>query len=303
MIVASIDIGTNTVLLLIAKKESGTKLTALLNKYSIPRIGKGLTAGGQIQIGKVQELLNVLTEYERLIRRYGCEKIIVTATNAFRIASNRKEIEKIIFEQFGWKVNTVSGETEAELSYLGAITDYVTNEELLVIDIGGGSTELTFGNNKEMKFRKSFHIGAVNGTEMFLKNEPPGIQEIKKFENHLSKLFNELKNSYFTPQKIIAISGTPATLACMNQGLTEYNEEMIEGTLLEFNTILRLKESLSNLSSAEIIETYQSVVKGREDIIFCGTLILLNILKKLNSPSIIVSTKGIRHGAIIKENI
>lgn len=303
MIVASIDIGTNTVLLLIAKTEGGKQLTTILNEYRIPRIGKGLLAGNPIKSEKISELLRVLSEYEIVIKRYNCERIIVTATNAFRIASNRYEIEKNIIDQFGWKVNTITGEEEAQLSFLGSVVNIARDEEILVIDIGGGSTELTFGTDSKIKFRKSFQIGVVSGTEKFLKNDPPCFQEIKKFENHLDNLFNELKNPGYAPQKTIALAGTPTTLACMNHGFTKYNEELIEGNILDFKEILHIKEILSKLSSFEIIRIYKSIVNGREDLILCGSIILLKIMAKLNLSNVIVSTKGIRYGAIIKEII
>ncbi len=303
MTIASIDIGTNTVLLLIASVENDNTLTTILNKHSMPRIGKGLLADYPIKAEKVSELINVLSEFESVIKKYNCKKVIVTATNAFRIASNRKEIEKNIMKHFGWKVNTVSGNDEAQLSFLGAVGNPAGKEETLVIDIGGGSIELTFGNGREMKFRKSFHIGVVNGTEKFLKNDPPFLTDIKKFEDHLEELFNELKNLNFAPHKTIAIAGTPTTLACINLGLAEYNEDLIEGSILMLKEIQHLKDTLLTMTTDEIIKIYKSVVKGREDLILGGTIILLKIMEILNLPYVMVSTKGIRYGAIIKEII
>ena len=192
MIVASIDIGTNTVLLLIAEVDQEKKVDAILNEYRIPRIGKGLLPGKPISENKVMDLFNVLNEYEKIIEENNCERVLVTATNAFRIASNNDEIAQKIWEQFHWKVNIVPGEDEAYLSYLGAVSDVKDEAEILVIDIGGGSTELIFGNRNTVSYRKSFHTGVVSGTEKFPLNDPPTTEQVQEFEQHLDLVFKEL---------------------------------------------------------------------------------------------------------------
>ncbi len=301
MIVASIDIGTNTVLLLIAEVDQHRKLNTILNEYRIPRIGKGLLPGGPITEEKVKALFNVLTEYENIIKRKNCERVFITATNAFRIASNNDEIAQEIWEQFHWKVNIVPGEDEAYLSYLGAVSDVQNNNNVLIIDIGGGSTELIFGNKNTIEYRKSFHTGVVSGTEKFFRNDPPSSEQINEFEQHLDLTFTELPSLKYAPQIIIALAGTPTTLACMSLDIEEYNEEKIEGYVLNFSEIYRIKEYIRGLSSKRILESYRSVVKGREDLILAGSVILLKIMELLKIDNVKVSTKGIRYGAIIKE--
>ena len=301
MIVASIDIGTNTVLLLIAEVDQDKKVDTILNEYRIPRIGKGLLPGKPISENKVTDLFNVLNEYEKIVEENNCERVFVTATNAFRIASNNDEIAQKIWEQFHWKVNIVPGEDEAYLSYLGAVSDVKDEDEILVIDIGGGSTELIFGNGNTVLYRKSFHTGVVSSTEKFLLNDPPTTEQIQEFEQHLDLIFKELLVLNYSHEITIALAGTPTTLACMSLEIEEYNEEKIEGYVLEFGKINRIKEDIRKLSSIEILKSYKSVVKGREDLILAGDIILLKIMDLLKINNVRVSTKGIRYGAIIKE--
>ena len=180
MTIASIDIGTNTVLLLIAEVTKNLQIKSLLDKYRIPRIGKGLLPNGQISEDKINDLIIILSEYKKIIELYHCERILITATNAMRIAINRDQIAAKIYELFGWVVNIVPAKEEARLSYLGAVYGYSESGTTVVIDIGGGSTELIFGKQTEIKFIKSFQIGVVSGTETYLKNDPPTKKQLPR---------------------------------------------------------------------------------------------------------------------------
>ena len=301
MIIASIDIGTNTVLLLIAEINPGEKIKTILNEYRIPRIGKGLLAGHPIEKNAQEILVKVLKEYEEIIKKNTCEKVLVTATNAFRIASNSREISQLILKQFGWEVNIVLGEDEAYLSYLGAVSDIQSNDDILVIDIGGGSTELISGKKDIINYRKSFQAGVVSGSEKFLKSDPPTDIQLHRFEKYLDHTFEELLSLNYAPTETIALAGTPTTLACMSLNIGKYDENLIEGLVLKYAEISKIKRNISSLSNLEILKNYSSVVKGREDLILAGSIILLKTMKLLKIDDIKVSTRGIRYGAILKE--
>lgn len=299
MIIASIDIGTNTVLLLIAKaeKESG-KITPILNEHRMPRLGKGLIPGKAIMREKIDDLYEILTEYSELIKTHSAEKVLVTATNAFRIASNAADISNEIKQRFGWNVNIIDGKTEAEFAFLGASPISLKDEASLVIDIGGGSTELIFGKNKKYSFMKSFPIGSVSAAEKHFKNNPPTKSQLMSLNTGLGKIFEEIEGS-FAPDISIAIAGTPTTLVCISKGLKEYDEFVVEGSYLMKSDLVELTNELSKFSSTQIKETYGNVVKGREDIILAGSCILLKIMELLNLSKVIVSSHGIRYGAIV----
>jgi exopolyphosphatase / guanosine-5'-triphosphate,3'-diphosphate pyrophosphatase len=301
MIIASIDIGTNTVLLLVAEVNNELQLRPILDEYRIPRIGKGLLHDGQISENKIKELINVLSEYKKIIELYDCKRILITATNAIRIATNRDQIVAKIKDQLGWDVNVVSGKEEASLSYLGAVYGYSEHSNVMVIDIGGGSTELIFGKKTKIDFIKSFPIGVVSDTEKYLKNDPPTLKQLVSLREHLQSVFGELATLSFKPDISIALAGTPTTLACMELNLNNYNEKLIEGYELSIIKIKNIVNTIQKITSNEIKNTYKSVVKGREDLILSGAIILLKIMEIINVNNTIVSTKGIRYGAIIKE--
>ena len=298
MNIASIDIGTNTVILLIAEITEN-KISKLLNEFRIPRIGKGLIPGGRINEEKINEFLNIMLDYKSIINQYKCEKIFAIATNAFRIASNSQEILNLIKTKTGIVIEIISGELEAEFSFLGVISDLTNlNSNVLVIDIGGGSTELILGRSDKIIFKKSFYAGVVTGSEIFFKHDPPLNNEIIDYVEYLKIIFKEVKIP--GQVKTIAIAGTPTTLACIQKGLSYYNEDNVEGAILKIKDIKMLSDELKHLSSKQISDKYKEIVIGRNDVLLAGTIVLYEIMKLLNLSEVTVSTKGIRYGVIYK---
>lgn len=299
MTVASIDIGTNTILLLIAEVNPGTgKIKTLENFYRIPRIGKGVTLGNSIPDENAERMFKVLNEYSGIIKKYNCEKVLVTGTNAFRIASNKGELVNQIKSKFGFEVNVISGEEEARFSYLGVSNEYRENN-LLVVDIGGGSTEIISGSKNRIDFRKSYPIGVVSLTEKFFHSEPPVKKDLDKLTKYVQNILGEITQRVKEIDTAIAIAGTPTTLACIKLNLKNYNEDVIEDSSLTREELKNFVLDLSKLTSEEIAKNYSTVVKGREDVLLAGTMILAEIVKLLNLEEVKVSAKGIRYGAIV----
>jgi len=299
MTVASIDIGTNTVILLIAEVDIlNFTLKPLHNEYLMPRIGKGLLPGGAISEEKIILLYSILTEYKNIIEKYRSEKILVTATNAFRLASNSKEISDRIKDKFKFDISIISGEVEAEYAFLGALSGIEPADSTLVIDIGGGSTELIIGNGPGIIFKHSYPIGSVIATENYLKHSPPLPDEMEKLELKLQEIFEQLTEKS-KPEKVIAISGTPTTLACMIKGLKEFDEAEIEGSNLTDADLQNLISKIKFLLPEQIKNNYGNVLSGREDIILGGAIILRELMKIIDVDKVTVSSRGIRYEAII----
>jgi exopolyphosphatase/guanosine-5'-triphosphate,3'-diphosphate pyrophosphatase len=299
MTVASIDIGTNTILLLIAEvNPSSNEIIALVNLHRIPRIGKGLKKGDPFPEENIKRMFDVMDEYSETIKKYNCDKIIITGTNAFRIALNNNEITNEIKNKYGYELNVITGDEEAKYSYLGAVSGLSDKKKYLVIDIGGGSTEIIYGKGNDIIFSKSFDIGVVSGAEKFFTIDPPSDKQVDNFAVYSQKTFLELKDYVKDIDTAIAIAGTPTTLAAIKYKLKSFNEELIEGTSLTPEELNAFVSELSKLSSAEVLNKYSQIVKGREDVLLAGTILLREILKMLNIEEVKVSTKGIRYGAI-----
>lgn len=301
MIISSIDIGSNTVLMLIANVSlSDKKVDTIKNFYRVPRISKGLVKGQNISEGKINELINILKEYETIIKSYKCNDVIVVGTNALRIASNSAYIKNKIKEMFNWNLKIISGDEEARLSFLGAIYSYNhINENKVVIDIGGGSTEIVYGNLREIIFKKSYNFGVVSLTEKYIKSSVPTKEELALMQKELDFVFSELPQ--YIPINIfpIAVAGTPTTLSCIKQNIKLYDEKIVENSSLSIKDINSIIKNLEKMTSSDIKDKYGQVVDGREDVLLSGTLILKSFMESLKLNKITVSNKGLRYGVLI----
>jgi exopolyphosphatase / guanosine-5'-triphosphate,3'-diphosphate pyrophosphatase len=300
MTIASIDIGTNTVLLLIAEVDLSTnKIIPLINEYRMPRIGQGTKQTGIISKNRLILLYNVLNEYKSIINRYKSEKVVVTGTNAFRMASNTADVIKEIKKTFDFDLKVISGEDEAEYAYLGAVSNLDCIDNLIVIDIGGSSTEIIYCEMYKILSKNSLQLGSVSATEQFFKGSPPVISEIENIRQEIEIQFSTIQKK-ITSKQVIAIAGTATTLACINLGLKEFREELVDNCLISIQDIRTIIDELSLLKTYEILMKYGPVMKGREDIIFAGSYILYQFMKHFSIEKIKVSTRGIRYGAIVK---
>jgi len=300
MTIASIDIGTNTVLLLIADVDPVTrKIIPLINEYRMPRIGQGTKQTGRISQERLKLLYDVLNEYKSIINGCNCDKVILTGTNAFRMASNAPDIIREIKMSLDYDLKVISGEDEAEYAYFGAISDLDNYSSSMVIDIGGSSTEIIYGEGLNVVFKKSLQLGSVSATEHYIKNVPHTLNELENFSTDIKKLFTTLDKTIIS-KKVIAIAGTATTLACMILGLKNFEENKVDKRSITIQDMRNIIGELSSLTSSEILVRYGPVMNGREDIIFAGAFILYQFMEYFGIDNIIISIRGVRYGAIVK---
>ncbi len=301
MIIASIDIGSNTILLLIARVDlKSGEIMPLRDEQRIPRIAKGLTPGGKISENSITQMLEILSDYFELINKFKCEKVLVSGTSAFRLASNSIEIILTIKTKFNVNLNILTGKEEAEYAFWGTKEYGIFNENRLVIDIGGGSTEIIYGSQNKIIYKKSFSIGVVSLSERYLDYKLPGKEKVAEIREMLNQKFALLPISKLAPVKTVAIAGTPVTLACIQKELQFYKEGDVEGSILTVAEIKNLCDYFTKYSPGELLNLYPNILQNREDLILSGSLILLYISELFSIDKVIVSTKGIRFGAIIK---
>jgi exopolyphosphatase / guanosine-5'-triphosphate,3'-diphosphate pyrophosphatase len=295
MIISSIDIGTNTVLLLLAKADTkNNKIIPLLNEYRIPRIGKNLGNTGIISAESIDKLIQILLEYKKISSDYNSQIIIASATAAFRNASNSSEILNEVLQTTGININIISGEQEAKFAYLGVSDGIYDNKEKVIIDIGGGSTEIIAGMNEKLLFSKSFNTGVVSSGEKFKESD----NFINALQDFYGIIFKEIRDLNISPGKAFAIAGTPTTISAIKLNLTQFDAAIVEGSILSRSDIMNFIESYSE-NPGDYLNKFSNILSGREDLIIPGSLILLEILNNLSLNEITVSTKGIRHGAVI----
>ncbi|RJP73464.1 MAG: hypothetical protein C4539_01690 [Ignavibacteriales bacterium] len=301
MNVAAIDVGTNTVILLIADINPEPKeIIPIINEYRMPRIGKGLKQNGKIERPQIEHLKLILEEYLFLIEKYQCEYIFTAGTNAFRIAQNSDEILEEIYNSLNLKIEIVTKEKEAELSYLGAIYPDVLSEST-VIDIGGGSTEIIYGKESKIQFRKSYPIGVVSLSEQFFNNDPPTPEEIFNLNKYITNIFLDDLTEISPGLPTIAVAGTPTSIAAIKNQIDEYDEHIVDRTILSQIDLKNFIDHFASYNSKELLSKHPKILTGREDIILSGTLLLYKLSDLLKIKEVIVSTKGIRYGLIIEK--
>ena len=300
MNIASIDIGSNTVLLLIANyNRSDQSLSTIINRYYTPRMGEGLVNGGKIGVGKVDQLIEILKEYKNVAAEYKCSKILITATNAFRIASNSAAIVQQVREKLSLDIQIIRGDEEAKLTFLGSAFPFAGNETKTIIDIGGGSTELIYGDRNNIFYKKSFDIGVVSLSENYFSTLPPSTVNLDAAYLYLNNIFTELSGAIPGGNITLAVGGTPTTLSCIKQGMKTYDDKLVNNSALSVTELGLILDELVIMNRNEVLNKYGSVVDGREDLLLAGTIILKIIIKYLGIEKITVSSKGLRYGTAI----
>ncbi|MCX6167944.1 MAG: hypothetical protein NTX65_01285 [Ignavibacteriales bacterium] len=300
MTIASIDIGSNTVLLLLVEfNPEQQTFTSIANYQKIPRLSQGLTANGEITKEKIDILLDILADYKNICTKYNCSNILINATNAFRIASNSSEIIDLVKEKYSLEIKTITGIEEGRLTFLGSTFPFSDNESKIVFDIGGGSTEIILGDKQKIIYQNSYDIGVVSLTEKFLRSLPSTDAGILASEVYIDKMFETLSELIPQHSEAIAVAGTPTTLSCIKQGIKIFDESLVDNSSITFSELKKMIFELKKMSKEEVLNKYGKVVEGREDILLAGSLILLRVMKKLNFSRFRVSTKGLRYGAIV----
>lgn len=294
--IATLDIGTNTTLLLIADLDTATKtLTTILNAQEIVRLGKGVDAAGNINADAVARLIECLKKYLQLIEQYGVQQIVAVGTSALRDANNRNEVIERVAKETGICIETISGAEEAELTFLGAVAGWHDlPAPFMVIDIGGGSTELVLGSTGGIEARVSLDIGAVRVSERFFSAAPPTVDELNAATQWITeKIANELALFIEGRECVFGVAGTIVTLGQLAKGLPRFSAEL-HGFTLHYQEVQRLSEVFARSTVKEIIEL--GVEPGRADVILAGSLILRQFMRLFATKAITVSVQGLRYG-------
>jgi len=299
MKIATIDIGTNTVLLLIAEVEEGN-IKTLSYEQRTPRIGKHIDSEGVIGKPAFARVIDVFSEYNKIIKKHKLDKVVAFGTSVLREATNKNEFVNFIKKETGIDIEILEGKDEAYWTYRGAISGITSDKKMVVIDIGGGSTEISEGTLKEVTCTNSLNVGAVRISERYFRNNPPGPAEIQLASDFVNNAISKLTNCNYSDATLIGVAGTPTTLASIDQGILQFDVERISGYKLSFENINNIFQKLCKMRSEEI-RALSDATEGRADIITAGTLILTEFMKFSNFTELTVSERGVRYGIAIRE--
>ncbi|HEV8538252.1 MAG TPA: Ppx/GppA family phosphatase [Bacteroidota bacterium] len=306
MRISCIDIGTNTVLLLVADIDENGIIHPVEELQRIPRLGKDVDGRNMIHVASFDRVAWIVNEYKNLSNQLGAAKILAAATSAVRDASNRDEFIEYIRSATGLTVEVLPGDEEALWTYRGAVSGVPkTSRPLVVLDIGGGSTEVSFPystshNGGERLQRYSFQIGSVRLTERYFKHHPPTAAEIESAVQLIREEFSQVRNPGFEQYRLVAVAGTATTLACLAQQLREFDVSRVSGYTIEYNVVEEWTVKLARMSPQQVL-SLSGATEGRSDILAAGVLILNESMKHFGFRTVIVSERGLRFGLVLRE--
>jgi exopolyphosphatase / guanosine-5'-triphosphate,3'-diphosphate pyrophosphatase len=281
--VAAVDLGTNTTRLLVADVDDG-RVEEVHRETRITRLGEGVDARGRLLPLPIARVRNALTDYRRTLERLGAERTLAVATSAVRDAENGEAFLGEVEWSYGFATRLVSGDEEAELTRRGVQPKPGT----LVVDIGGGSTELIVDD-----FHASLDVGAVRFTERFVQSDPPDPQELDNCARAVHAILE--KRARVAAQSAIGVAGTVTTLAALDLGLERYDRERVHAHRL---TTAGARAQLERLAALPLRERRElpAIEPDRAPVIVAGAVILVSILDHFGLDEIEVSERDILDG-------
>ena len=297
---AVIDIGTNSTRLLIATVTDG-RVEELERRSVVTRLGEGVDSTGRLADRAIQRVLDVLADYRELIDTHAAEQVVAVATSAVRDSINGDEFRATLRERFGVDARTLSGDEEARLTFRGATAARGGEAATLVIDIGGGSTELVIGRPRaEPDFHHSTQAGSVRQTERHLHDDPPGPGQLDALRREVREIIDAaVPRELRTRVEVgVAVAGTATQLASVELGLEPYDPARVDGYRLERSSCERLLDRLAALPLAERREV-RGMHPDRAPTIVAGAAIMLEATAAFGLDAVEIAVADILHGAAL----
>lgn len=299
MRVATIDIGTNTVLLLVAERGPGGELVAVEERATITRLGQGVDKTRRLAPEAIARTNAALDDYAAVIDRLGAKRVDVVGTSAMRDAGGGEEVRGHVKARLGVEARTISGDEEARLTFAGALSgirDLATGTKVRVFDIGGGSTEVVHGErgSDELAYAHSYDVGSVRLTERHVTADPPTAEEMAAMRASAKAAFASVP-AYASDVPPVGIAGTMTTLAALSLEMADYDGARVHGLTLPVTEMERVAKELAAVPLVE-----RSKLPGlepkRADVIVAGSLIALAYLEHVGAEAVTISDRGVRWG-------
>jgi len=303
MRVAVVDMGTNSTRLLVADVVDG-RVSEVERRSTVTRLGRGVDTSRQLAAEAIEDVCRTVGEYIEVYESLGAERVTAIATSAVRDAANSGAFLAELRERFALDARILEGAEEARLVYLGAFTGRSAADTTLVVDIGGGSTELVVGSGGEVGFYASLQAGTVRHTERHLRTDPPDPGQLDELASDVRSLIDaELTGEAIAAAAAgIAVAGTPTSLAAIDQGLEPYDPGRVHGYRLGMHRIQRMLSRLSSLPLAERLRV-PGLHPGRAPTIVAGTVILVQVMRAFKIKEIEVSELDILHGSALSAGL
>ena len=301
--VAAIDIGTNSVLLVIAAAEAGVA-RPLLERATITRMGEGVDQSRRLAPAAVERNLACLRAYADDLRAHGSPRLDVVGTSALRDAQGAEEFLDQAEAILGVRPRVIAGDEEARLTFRGALSGLRLAGKLLVFDIGGGSTELILGDAAGAappESRVSLDIGSVRLFERHVRTDPPRAAELAQLEADIARELAEAtplsRVAAGEPITLVGVAGTVTTLKALELGMPAYDPARVHGATLTLSAVEDLCAKLASLPLAERAQL-PGLEPKRADVIVAGALIVRDLLRRAGAEAMVVSDRGVRFGLL-----
>ena len=303
---AVIDVGTNSIKLLVADVH-GRDVQPVHEESRQTRLGKGFYQTHRLQPETIAHTAEAVWEFAEIAREKNADSIRVIATSAARDAVNPMDLTGSIFRASGLKTEIITGAREADWAFRGVTTDpELTKQPLLLLDVGGGSTEFILGHGTTKSFAHSFPLGTVRLMEQFPHSDPPTHAEFDACRDWLKHFLHAEVRPQLAPAlknepgeiRLVGTGGTTSILARIEHKLDRFDREKIDRTVLEFDRIVAHRKKLWQLPLAERKEI-TGVPKLRADVILTGVLIYEMVMSEFGFKQIRVSTRGLRFAAVM----
>jgi exopolyphosphatase / guanosine-5'-triphosphate,3'-diphosphate pyrophosphatase len=313
MRVAVVDIGSNSTRLLVADVDTDTgSLQELARDSRVTRLGEGVDANGSLSNTAIERVTNVLADYRHTIDEHGCKVNLAVLTSAVRDADNGADFAERVREEYGLDARVLSGDEEAQLTFLGAMSTRPDEDEssgkqstdgvpTVVIDIGGGSTEFVIGSGRKAGFHVSLHVGVVRMSERHIHTDPPKPHELQRLAADVRRNFEEglPAAERDVVKRAIAVAGTATSAASIDQELDPYDAERVNGYALTLGTVEMLLARLADMDEDRRREVV-GLHPDRAPTIVAGMIVLSEAMRAFELQEVEVSEHDILYGGALR---
>ena len=304
MRVAVVDIGTNSTRLLVADVSDDGHLTERERRTKVTRLGDKLDHTGVLSDEAMERVLTTLADYRTVIEREGAERAVAVLTSAVRDAANGEGfLARVRAQGDGLDARVIAGDEEARLTFRGATSERAAGDATptLVIDVGGGSTELVVGSGDEVSFHVSTQAGVVRHTERHLASDPPTPSELRALADDVRESYAQAVPGTVrrTPRAAIAVAGTATSLGAIDLDLEHYSAALVHGHAVPLTACRDILERLAALPEAERREV-RGLHPDRAPTIVAGVVMVVEALELFDLDAIVVSDHDILRGAALE---
>jgi exopolyphosphatase / guanosine-5'-triphosphate,3'-diphosphate pyrophosphatase len=298
MRVAAIDLGTNSTRLLVADVDDGG-IDEVVRRLKVTRLGEGVDERKRLLPAPIARVRNVLTDFRREAEQLGAERSLAIATSAVRDAENGEAFLGEVEWSYGFATRLLTGVEEAQLTFSGVSVGRELPDGTLVLDIGGGSTELVVGGPGSLGFHESLDLGCVRMTERFLRSDPPTDDQLEACAHAARELLADRVTDELRPAGAIGVAGTITSIAALDLGLDEYDPDQVHGHYVSRDRVARQLDRLASLPLAERRDV-PALDPDRAPVIVAGAVILQEALDRFGLDGIEASERDILDGAALE---